>query len=169
MTRLRLYCDVTVRNHFRSRPWRRGLCTVPFQSYFCESNEVSQCRSNKKYTTRVFGDTLQLEESRSPGVCVSFSLICSLSQELADLPIVAIDNLPEAIVGWRWYSRRHKAEAYTYSVTQKRSSSPWTTGTAQFKFKVTYVVMFHHLWIPLLSSLLPFQICQPYCLFSRLE
>jgi len=56
-----------------------------------------------------------------------------------------------------------KAAAYIYSVTQKRSSSPWTTGAAQFKFKVTCVVMFHHPWIPLLSRLVPFLICQPYC------
>ena len=108
---------------------------------------VNQTRSHnasqtKKYTMGVFSDTLQLEESRSPGLCVWFSLICSLSQELADLPIVAIDNLQAAIVGWPWYRRRHKAEAYIYRVTQKTSSSPWTTGTAQFKFKVTYVVMF---------------------------
>jgi len=159
-----MYCDVTVRNHFRNRLWRRGLCTVSFQSYFCESNEVSQCKSNKKYTLRVFSDTPQLVDSRSPGLCVWFSRICSLSQELADLPIAAIDTLPEAIVGWRWYRRSHsKAEAYIYSATQKRSSSPWTTGTKQFKFKVTYVVMFHHPWIPSLSRLLPLLICQPYC------
>jgi hypothetical protein len=56
-------------------------------------------------------------------VC-DLAFICSVSQELADLPIVAIDNMPEAIVGWRWYRRRHKAKAYVYSVTQKRSSSP---------------------------------------------
>lgn len=156
-------CNVTVRNHFRSRLWRRGLCTAPFQSYFCESNEVSQCKSNKKHTMRVFSNTPQLVDSRRPGLCVWFSLICSLSQELADLPIAAIDNLPEATVGWRWYRRRNKPGTYIYSVTQKGSSSPWTTGTKQFKFKVTCVVMFHHPWIPWLSRLLPLLICQPYC------
>jgi hypothetical protein len=116
--------------------------------------------SQTKNTQCGFLATRHELDSRSPGQCVWFSLICSLSQEPADLYIVAIDNLPEAVVGWRRYTRRHKAGAYIYSVTQKRSSSPWTTGTTQFKFKVTHVVMFHHPWIPLLSRLHAFLIRQ---------
>jgi hypothetical protein len=50
--------------------------------------------------------------------------------------MVAIDNMPEEIVGWRWYKsdrrrrrrrrrrRYNKVEANIYSITPKRSSSP---------------------------------------------
>lgn len=88
----------------------------------------------------------------------NLALFLPLSQELAGLSLAAVDNLPEEIVGWRWYSssrrRYDKAEAYIYSITQKRPSSPWTIVAAQFKCKVTSIYMFYYPWIPLLSPLI---------------
>jgi hypothetical protein len=147
------------------RPWEITFEAVLGDAVWVQPHSSAACmnhclivNSKRTYTIRNFFWHATVTRKEAFQYCTrNLALFLPLSQELAGLSLAAVDNLPEEIVGWRWYSssrRRYKAEAYIYSITLKRPSSPWTIVAAQFKCKVTSIFMFYHPWIPLLSPLI---------------